>query len=381
LTMGSLLLRFQRVGPTSTSMAGRDMDQPFFPWLLEQVNDTSKKYIGFRVIPEYLILHCEEDAVRQDAMVERVGLNGYRQAPSMRHLKLDRETSIGRAGRDNNTPMVRVPPQGLFKMSRSRSAPSESEDITTRGDQHPNSMVRIVSKGTNTFEEEIQTPQQTKKNKPNRDGERSRPFKMVRSQKKTKDSRKVLNSSTDRPLQQQQQSILPTPSTSSEEDPPNTDNVCVEINQNVDGVTTSTVSTPITSPKSRTRKFFRRKKVDDSKESNPQHSSLSRNYSNSQAPTSTPRKNFVSPPMRRQIMHDGYEYPLECSNSPVSFDVGNYTSCNTCGKKYKFPKRCRHHCSICRHTFCHKHGRCTHSNFVSCKVPGDCVCNRCLQLQ
>ena len=62
-----------------------------------------------------------------------------------------------------------------------------------------------------------------------------------------------------------------------------------------------------------------------------------------------------------------------------SYDELEY--CNKCLKRYKFPKRCRHHCARCSATFCHKHGRTTHSNFVPCKVPGDCVCNVCLEAQ
>jgi hypothetical protein len=52
--------------------------------------------------------------------------------------------------------------------------------------------------------------------------------------------------------------------------------------------------------------------------------------------------------------------------------------CIVCKKRYKFGKRKKHHCSICYSTFCHKHGKTTHSNFIPCKVPGDCVCNNCI---
>jgi len=55
--------------------------------------------------------------------------------------------------------------------------------------------------------------------------------------------------------------------------------------------------------------------------------------------------------------------------------------CNTCRKRYKFGKRWRHHCARCLSTFCHKHGRTTHSNLTSCKVPGTCLCNKCLEME
>ncbi len=366
LTMGSLLLRFQRVGPTSTSMAGREMDQPFFPWLLEQINDTSKKYVGFRIIPESLILYCEEDAVRQDTVVKRVGLNGYRQAPSMRDIKTtERATSTG------SEPQFRSTPQIPLSMSRSRSVPDESEDPTrtSRVDQQQ----RRDAQNLKEFTQDIQTPPQpTKKNKSKRDREqRSGPFKMVRSHKSRKETKSIL----DRPLQHQQLSVLPTPSSSSSED---LDDI---VNQNVDGFLTPTVSTtPVTviTSKSKTRKFpFRRKHKDDNRdrETHPHSSSLPDPHAISQAPN-----NILSP----QAMGDYYGYQQQQQQQSHSYcspsiDVGNHTLCNCCGKKFKFPKRCRHHCSRCGNTFCHKHGRCTHSNIVSCKVPGDCVCDRCLQ--
>jgi hypothetical protein len=60
-------------------------------------------------------------------------------------------------------------------------------------------------------------------------------------------------------------------------------------------------------------------------------------------------------------------------------NIDDHNVCNSCFKRCKFPKRCRHHCSKCGSTFCHKHGRTTHSNLVTCKVPGDCICNICLE--
>jgi len=67
-----------------------------------------------------------------------------------------------------------------------------------------------------------------------------------------------------------------------------------------------------------------------------------------------------------------------CSSIVEEYD--DYTICNTCRKKYKLGRRYRHHCARCLSTFCHKHGRTTHSNFTSCKIPGSCVCNKCLEI-
>jgi hypothetical protein len=54
--------------------------------------------------------------------------------------------------------------------------------------------------------------------------------------------------------------------------------------------------------------------------------------------------------------------------------------CSECMKKFKVGRRYKHHCAQCMATFCHKHGRTTHSNFTSCKIPGDCICNSCLSM-
>lgn len=54
--------------------------------------------------------------------------------------------------------------------------------------------------------------------------------------------------------------------------------------------------------------------------------------------------------------------------------------CSECRKKFKIGRRYKHHCARCMAVFCHKDGRTTHSNFSSCKVPGDCICNTCLKI-
>ena len=66
------------------------------------------------------------------------------------------------------------------------------------------------------------------------------------------------------------------------------------------------------------------------------------------------------------------------SRKPSQVDDGSI--CSECQKRFRIGKRYKHHCSRCMATFCHKDGRTTHSNFTSCKVPGDCVCNSCLRV-
>lgn len=65
-------------------------------------------------------------------------------------------------------------------------------------------------------------------------------------------------------------------------------------------------------------------------------------------------------------------------DEPMPPTIDDHNVCNYCRKSFKFPKRCRHNCARCGSAFCHKHGKTSHPGFISCKVPGDCVCNRCL---
>lgn len=58
--------------------------------------------------------------------------------------------------------------------------------------------------------------------------------------------------------------------------------------------------------------------------------------------------------------------------------VDQNSKCSECDKQFRFG-RYKHHCCHCMAIFCHKHGRTTHSNFTSCRVPGDCICNSCLR--
>jgi len=60
--------------------------------------------------------------------------------------------------------------------------------------------------------------------------------------------------------------------------------------------------------------------------------------------------------------------------------VDDNNKCSECDKRFKIGKRYKHHCSRCMATFCHKHGRTTHNNFTSCRIPGDCMCNSCLEV-
>ncbi|KAL9188499.1 hypothetical protein ACHAXT_006877 [Thalassiosira profunda] len=73
------------------------------------------------------------------------------------------------------------------------------------------------------------------------------------------------------------------------------------------------------------------------------------------------------------------DHPRRSFGSSSSHGDDDDNVCSECQKKFRIGKRYKHHCSRCMATFCHKHGRTTHTNFTSCKVPGDCMCNSCLR--
>mmetsp|Transcript_28923 Transcript_28923/g.44976 ORF Transcript_28923/g.44976 Transcript_28923/m.44976 type:complete len:743 (-) Transcript_28923:120-2348(-) len=77
-----------------------------------------------------------------------------------------------------------------------------------------------------------------------------------------------------------------------------------------------------------------------------------------------------------EISFDGHDH--DCQTLVENWKDNQ--CCNVCGKRFRFGKRWRHHCARCLSAFCHKHGHTTHKNFLSCKVPGDCVCNKCLDV-
>lgn len=86
----------------------------------------------------------------------------------------------------------------------------------------------------------------------------------------------------------------------------------------------------------------------------------------------------VAPSVRSRISSKS-DHPYEPRRLQTS-SIDDCSKCSECLKRFRVGKRYKHHCSRCMATFCHKHGRTTHSNFTSCKVPGDCLCNSCLKV-
>lgn len=100
-------------------------------------------------------------------------------------------------------------------------------------------------------------------------------------------------------------------------------------------------------------------------------------------PNKTLRSNVSSISEASGVSSESKASSVNMANSSVSRRsslIANGKACTECLKQFKIGKRYKHHCARCMATFCHKHGHTTHSNFTSCKIPGDCICNSCLAL-
>lgn len=94
------------------------------------------------------------------------------------------------------------------------------------------------------------------------------------------------------------------------------------------------------------------------------------------SPTSANRRTLSQESVNTQFRTSQQTHPPLTQSQPL---IDDGTVCIACQQKFKIGKRYRHYCSRCMSTFCHKHGKTTHSNLTSCRVPGSCLCNPCLE--
>ena len=157
------------------------------------------------------------------------------------------------------------------------------------------------------------------------------------------------------------------------------------IDNNEAAPSTFTPAGSATSSKSRTtlkRAFFSRSKSagsDDTSTGESSEDDARMTTRSLPAHITTSRRSLMSNMSIGTIDEDDGTVRTNDSSSRVLM-VDDYNRCNACHKRYKFPHRFRHHCARCLSTFCHKHGKTSHSNLVACKVPSDCICNVCLEV-
>ena len=132
-------------------------------------------------------------------------------------------------------------------------------------------------------------------------------------------------------------------------------------------VTVTTTSQPSKVSKSFFSRGPRKSSASEDSADDSQTSSLST--------TNTRRTKFSGSPF---LTARSTEHPNGEALRKLSRRHEDDNTCSECMKRFKFGKRYRHHCCRCMATFCHKCGKTTHNNFTSCKVPGDCICNSCL---
>ncbi len=318
LTLGAVsttLLRLRRA--TVTSTAARI--EPFFPWAFRLINKILKNTIGEEFIPQIFTMGRHEALTLHDNVVKSVGLNGYVSSPPGVESSIERKVS-----------------------DRGASA----RELLTSSSMH-----NINSGGNET---EVVPASKGKSKKDQKSG----PFLRKRSQKSplvfTRDTTKMI---------QKPEPVIESRSDSEDEN---------KVNKVTKQVSTSRPKTP---SKLSVRRFGRNKvnTVGDKAKINVNDDKTELNR---QVSTDSNRSNVPTP--SNGVRNKSHSSSFDSAENARNAVIEDHNRCNSCRKKYKFPKRCRHHCARCSATFCHKHGTTTHSNLVPCKVPGDCVCNVCL---
>lgn len=320
LTLGALSTTFMRVRrATVTSTAARI--EPFFPWAFRHINKFLEKTTGIEFIPQKFTMGRHEALSLHDNVVKSVGLNGYMLSPPEIHL---------------------------------------SERINTDRTQSTRELLRSQSEqclDSNKTQKDTTALIKGKSKKEQRAG----PFSRKRSQKSPLSSMREISKTihtSEIPIESRTDLI----SHGSEDE-----------NKRIQ-ITEQPISSISKAP-SNVRRFGRTSKINalvDSTDSNRRDTAKSGHVNTRTFGTTMHLKQPHS------ISFDSIGNQNRGKMNSQYPEIEDHNRCNSCHKKYKFPKRCRHHCARCGATFCHKHGNPTHNNFVSCKVPGDCVCNVCL---
>ena len=314
--VGATIMRFKRANALSSTSTNVEV---VFPWLWNGINKVSNKLFGIDMIPKAMLGDKKSKRVSESAYdkeVKSVGLAGYRARSSFTSPDDNRRTSNGH-GRPNR--------RAMFAQRRSVSA----SQITSTLDQIRED--ELLGSGS----------------------DRRRPNGII--------ERRGSN------------------------EPPSSGNI---YSRGTVGGSNSSMGNASSSKRSKTllkKTFFGRSKSAGTGSNDGSSSTVS-----SGGGDDDPRLTMRSMPAnisisRRSLMTEMSTIDEDDgtvrTNSSSARDLlhDDYNRCNCCHKRYKFPHRFRHHCARCLSTFCHKHGKTTHSNLISCKVPSDCICNLCLE--
>jgi hypothetical protein len=312
--LSTALMRYRRSTITSTAAKL----EPLFPWLFRRINHFFCETCGISIIPESFMMENHEELNQNDHdnAMKLVGLDGYITPNTARHSASERPVT------------VRKPP--VRELRRFQSEPNLQPNRPTL---QPN-----ADKG--------------------KLGKKSGPFARMRSPKGQMGKANISVSAHG----PEQFGSIGNPMASVPEEP-------------IIHLETSEQPDPPSSIVPSKRGRFMRKSSKVAAESKELHVSESASFG--YAPTSFPSSYSV-----QSFVTKNHSRSFDSSEADTYMPKPSYEEdhniCNTCSKKYKFPKRCRHLCAKCGSTFCHKHGKTTHSNIIACKVPGTCVCNVCL---
>ena len=317
--LSTALMRYRRSTITSTAAKL----EPLTPWLFRRIHHFFFENCGISIVPESFMMENYETLNQNDHdnAMKLVGLDGYITPNTARHSSSERPVT------------VRKPP--VHDLRRFQSEPNLQSLLQPKNLQPNEDKGKLVKK--------------------------SGPFARMRSPKGQMGQMGKANISVSAHAPEYCESIG-NPMASVPEEP-------------IIHIETSEQPVPPISTVPSKRGRFMRKSSKFAAESKALHISDSASFG--EAPTSF----HSSYPVQTFVMKN-HTISFDSSEADTHMPKPSYEEdhniCNTCNKKYKFRKRCRHLCAKCGSTFCHKHGKTTHSNMIACKVPGTCVCNVCL---
>lgn len=323
-------MKYRRMNLDTTTSLG----EPIFPWFWKSVNDFSKKYFGKGIFPHYVTGDerlKKKSSDLYDRQINAVGLFGYKESQGINGNSKKNER---RKDHDSHTNQQDIPLMNLNLSSSSKSLFGRNRST--------NSLF--------TEDDEVFIEPRPRSDKP------IHKFSSISTTAENSSSRIIGRS--------QSSSVLMNRSMNLNNQPLLVDKATSTFTN--DELLPPIKSIPIASVNPR-RLFSRRKWF-----------SFAQEGLKSDVPPMTIATGVYPPARESQKLEEDRDSTLSVQSLDISIR-DDFDRCNTCQKVYKFPKRFRHHCSRCTATFCHKHGRITHSNLISCKVPGDCVCLPCLQ--
>lgn len=319
LAVNTAIMKIRRASLHSTASK---MD-PVFPWLWETINSLFRLITGHDIIT-FFTTHQNQASKNHDVAIKSVGLNGYKRSP-VEKKPLSRNTSDPTKRLSLNVP--------------DHTRRTQSERILVKSP----SLEQINDKA-------FKDANSKKENAMSLSREKSNIFTRGKSSKSPKAKRKDIT-----PQQPNVSSTLESSDILPE---------CKTVSNN-ENLAPDNVKRRIT-PRFKFRSWKKDSKMTISQTESERSVSHLTEFDS------------CSPHKIDDSSYSCAKNNQDEDESTQGSIIYDHNSCNCCGKSFKFPKRCRHHCARCGSTFCHKHGKTTHPNFISCKVPGDCICNRCL---